>query len=86
MGYAQMGGGKYGGHDAKRMAIYRALLQRTSPPQPPVMPQVLAGDVISEDERAWLEEIGQKAEEAVGCLTRVRGVGKVVVGLEVGGD
>ncbi|KAF8429778.1 hypothetical protein EV426DRAFT_135218 [Tirmania nivea] len=78
--------GMYGGHDAKKIALYRALLQKTSPPQLPQMPEVLPPGAVSDEERRWLEEIGERAEEAVGVLTRVRGVGKVVVGLEVMGQ
>lgn len=67
------------------MAIYRALLQKTSPPQLPAMPEVLPISAVSDEERCWLVEIGEKADEAVGVLTRLRGVGKVVVGLEIEG-
>ena len=79
-------GGMYGGHDAKKMAMYRALLQKTSPPQLPQLPEVLPPGAVSDEERRWLEEIGERAEEAVGVLTRVKGVGRVVVGLEVMGQ
>lgn len=81
-----MGPNNYGGHDAKMMAIYRAVLQKTSPPQLPTMPEVLPASVVSEEERNWLEEIGERADEAVEFLTRLKGVGKVVVGLEVEGQ
>lgn len=80
-----MGSNNYGGHDAKMMALYRAVLQKTSPPQLPTMPEVLPASAVSEEERNWLEEIGVRADEAVGYLTRVKGVGKVVVGLEIEG-
>lgn len=79
-------GGIYGGHDAKKIAVYRALLQKTSPPQLPQMPEVLPTGAVSDEERRWLEEIGERAEHAVGVLTRVRSVGKVVVGLEIMGQ
>ncbi|RPB25682.1 hypothetical protein L211DRAFT_848006 [Terfezia boudieri ATCC MYA-4762] len=79
-------GGMYGGHDAKKMAVYRALLQKTSPPQLPQLPEVLPPGAVNDEERRWLEEIGERAEEAVGVLTRVKGVGRVVVGLEVMGQ
>ena len=68
------------------MAIYRAVLQKTSPPQLPTMPEVLPVSVVSEEERNWLEEIGERADEAVEFLTRLKGVGKVVVGLEMEGQ
>lgn len=48
------------------------------------MPEVLSPNVITEDERRWLEEIGERADEAVRNLTKVKDVGKVVVGLGVG--
>jgi len=50
------------------------------------MPEVLPTGAVSDEERRWLEEIGERAEHAVGVLTRVRSVGKVVVGLEIMGQ
>lgn len=78
-----VGMNNYASHDTKKMALYRALLQKTSPPQLPAMPEVLPISAVSDEERRWLEDIGEKADEAVGVLTRVKGVGKVVVGLVV---
>ncbi|KAI5807871.1 hypothetical protein DFH27DRAFT_285884 [Peziza echinospora] len=72
-------------HDSKKMALYRQLLQRTSPPVVHPMPEVLSPSVVTKEERAWLEEVGEAAERAVGCLVRVREVGRVVVGLELDG-
>lgn len=64
---------------------YRNVLSKTQPPQGPEMPVVLDPGVVGGKEREWLESILKGGEEAVREVGRVKGVGKLVVGLELDG-
>jgi hypothetical protein len=49
------------------------------------MPVVLDPAVVGAKEREWLDSILKGGEEAVKEVGRVKGVGKLVVGLELDG-
>ncbi|KAI5852748.1 hypothetical protein DFP73DRAFT_14611 [Morchella snyderi] len=65
---------------------YRSVLRKTEPPQQgPEMPVVLDPAVVGAKEREWLDSLLKGGEEAVKEVGRVKGVGKLVVGLELDG-
>jgi hypothetical protein len=63
---------------------YRGLLERTSPPNPPVeKPVVLDASGVDSEERIWLDGLIKKGEEAVKEVAKVKCVGALVVGLDM---
>ena len=58
-------------------------MARTSPPELPDMPKILPSKSITAAERKWLNELSLRAEEAVAQMKTIKGVGKLVVELEV---
>ncbi|KAG0130838.1 hypothetical protein HOY82DRAFT_355300 [Tuber indicum] len=65
---------------------YRSVLSKTSPPNHgPEMPVVLDPGVVGGPEREWLESVLKGGEEAVREVGKVKGVGKLVVGLDYEG-
>ncbi|TGZ83943.1 hypothetical protein EX30DRAFT_302355, partial [Ascodesmis nigricans] len=61
---------------------YRSFLERV-PPMHVEKPIVLDASEVGEEERRWLESVIRKGEEAVREVARVKGVGKLVVGLDM---
>lgn len=59
-----------------------ALLQKTSPPDLPEMPEALPPSSVNSEERKWLDELSARADEAVLQMTALKSVGKLVVGLD----
>lgn len=62
---------------------YKVVVERMSVPDNGLDGDVeVVGSAVGDADRKWLNDIAKKAEEAVGKVTEVKGVGKLVVGLD----